>query len=254
MKILSYNVNGIRAALKKGLFEFIKERNPDVVCFQETKCQDGQVDLAIFEELGYSGHWHSAVKKGYSGVLTLTKQDATSVVKGIGHEEIDSEGRVLRTDVDGWSIFNCYFPSGASSEERHDFKMKFLHAFQPFIDEIKKTNNKIIVLGDYNVVHRELDIHNPKKNDQRSGCRPEEKAWLNGFFESGFTDTFRHLRPESVEYSWWSYRAGARDKNKGWRIDYISVSEEQKDKITSFEHFKDNKQSDHCALMAEIKE
>ncbi len=253
MKILSYNINGIRAALKKGLVDFIKDKDPDIVCFQETKCQDGQVDLKEFEDLGYSAYWHSAQKKGYSGVLTLSKLAVSNVVIGIGHEEIDNEGRVLRTDIGDWSIFNCYFPSGSSSEERHEFKLQFLEAFKPFMDGIKKKNEKIIIVGDYNIVHKDIDIHNPKKTDNRSGCRPEEKEWMNEFFNSGFTDSYRFLHPEEVEYSWWSYRAGSRDRNKGWRIDYIVVSEEQKNKIHSFNHFKDDKHSDHCGLMLEIK-
>ncbi len=254
MKILSYNINGIRAALKKGLVDFIKEKNPDVVCFQETKCQNGQVDISAFEEIGYTGYWHSAVKKGYSGVLTLTKIEASSVVVGIGNEDIDNEGRVLRTDINGWTVFNCYFPSGSASEVRHEYKMKFLNAFQPFIDEIKKENKKIIIVGDYNIVHNELDIHNPTRRDNPSGYRPEERKWMTDFQESGFVDTYRFLHPEKVEFSWWSYRAGSRDRNKGWRIDYISVSEEEKENISSFQHFKEDKHSDHCALLAEIRE
>ena len=252
MKILSYNINGIRAALKKGLVDFIKEKDPDVVCFQETKCQDNQVDISAFEELGYTGYWHSAVKKGYSGVLTLTKKEATSVIVGMGNEEVDNEGRVLRTDIGDWTVFNCYFPSGSASEERHAFKLKFLDAFQPFINSIKEDNKKIIIVGDYNIVHTELDIHNPTRKDKPSGFRPEERQWMTDFFESGFVDTYRNLNPDKIEFSWWSYRAGSRDRNKGWRIDYISVSEEEKKNIKSFQHFKDNKHSDHCALLAEI--
>ena len=252
MKILSYNLNGIRAALKKGLVDFIKEQDADVVCFQETKCQEDQLDLKDFRDLGYEGYWHSAEKKGYSGVLTLTKKKPNAIEIGINNELIDREGRVLRTDVDGWTIFNCYFPSGSSSEERHAFKLEFLKAFQPFIDEVKKENKNIIIVGDYNIVHTELDIHNPTRKDKPSGYRPEEREWMTSFFDSGFVDAYRHLNPEKIEFSWWSYRAGSRDRNKGWRIDYISVSEEQKDKIKSFTHFKDNKQSDHCAMVAEI--
>lgn len=252
MKILSYNINGIRAALKKGLVDFVKEQDPDIACFQETKCQDGQVDISAFEKLGYTGYWHSAVKKGYSGVLTLTKKEPSSVNVGMGNEEVDVEGRILRTDIEGWSIFNCYFPSGSSSEERHGFKLKFLELFKPFMEEIKKENKKIIILGDYNIVHTELDIHNPTRKDKPSGYRPEERQWMSDFFDNGFVDSFRYLNPETIEFSWWSYRAGSRDRNKGWRIDYIAVSEEQKEKIRSFQHFKDEKHSDHCGLIATI--
>lgn len=252
MKILTYNINGIRAALKKGLLEFIKEQNADVVCFQETKCQDEQVPMDDFIALGYHPYWHSAVKKGYSGVLTLTKKEPSLVQVGMQSELIDNEGRVLRTDINGWTILNCYFPSGSSSEERHEFKMQFLSEFQPFVNRIKKENEKIVIVGDYNIVHTELDIHNPQRKDKPSGYRPEERQWMTDFMSSGFVDAYRVLNPEKIEFSWWSYRAGSRDRNKGWRIDYISVSEQEKENIRSFAHFKDDKQSDHCALVAEI--
>jgi len=248
MKIVTYNVDGIRAALKKDLASWLLEQDADIICIQETKSQPEQVDLAAFEEQGYHAYWHSAVKLGYSGVLTLTKQKASNVVVGMGMDKYDNEGRVLRTDIGEWTVFNCYFPSGSSGEERHAFKMEFLHDFGPFIEGIKKETDHIIVVGDYNVVHQDIDIHNPKKNDKRSGCQPEEKAWLNNWFTSGFTDAFRFLNPEKIEYSWWSYRAGARDKNKGWRIDYISVSDTQQNRIKDAGHHRHDKHSDHCGL------
>lgn len=249
MKVLTYNVNGIRAALKKGLTEWLMDQNADVICFQETKSQPEQVPLDDFEKAGYSAHWHSAVKKGYSGVLTLSKLPVDHVSAGMANEKYDKEGRVLRTDIGEWTILNCYFPSGSSGEERHAFKMDFLHDFAPFIQEIQKEKDKIIVVGDYNVVHTEMDIHNPQRKDKPSGYRPEERAWMDDWFgKYGFTDAFRHQHPETIEFSWWSYRAGSRPRNKGWRIDYISVSNSEKDRIKEVKHYKDDLHSDHCGL------
>lgn len=248
MKIITYNVNGIRAAMKKGLMEWVEAQNADIICFQETKSQPEQVDNSIFEDLGYHAYWHSAEKKGYSGVLTLSKKEADQVIIGMNNPKYDSEGRVIRTDIGEWTILNCYFPSGSSGEERHQFKMDFLHDFQPFIDQLKSEKDKIIIVGDYNIVHQGIDIHNPDRRDNPSGYRPEERAWMDNWFENGFTDAYRYLYPEKIEYSWWSYRAGSRGKNKGWRIDYISVSSSEKERIKSFAHYKDDQHSDHCAL------
>jgi len=249
MKLLTYNVNGIRAALKKGLAEWLIEQDADIICFQETKSQPEQVPLDVFEELGYKGFWHSAEKKGYSGVLTLSRLDVDQEVVGMGMEKYDREGRVLRTDIGEWTILNCYFPSGSSGEERHAFKMEFLNDFTPFITKLQKERNKIIVVGDYNVVHTEMDIHNPQRRDKPSGYRPEEREWLSDWFnKQGFTDAFRYLHPETIEFSWWSYRAGSRGKDKGWRIDYISVSESEENRIKEVKHYKDAQHSDHCCL------
>ena len=248
MKIASYNVNGIRAAIKRGLFEWIREQNYDVVCFQETKALEEQVDESLLEEIGYHHYWHSAEKKGYSGVATFSKVKPTKVIAGCGQEIYDREGRVLRTDFGDLTILNCYFPSGSAGEERHAFKMQFLHNLKPFFLETIKERPNTIILGDYNVVHQDIDIHNPKKNDKRSGCQPEEKAWLAEWFNGPFTDAFRHLYPEKQEFSWWSYRAGARGKNKGWRIDYLSVTDNLVPTLESCAHYREVKHSDHCAV------
>jgi len=253
MKIVTYNVNGIRAAIKKGLVDWVVNQNVDVICFQETKSQPEQVDMSAFEAAGYHAYWHSAEKKGYSGVLTLSKFPASQTVVGMGNEKYDREGRVIRTDINGYSIFNCYFPSGSSGEERHQYKMEFLSDFDPYIDGIRKDINPIIVVGDYNIVHTELDIHNPKRKDNPSGYRPEERAWMDEWFGNGFTDAYRSKYPEKIEFSWWSYRAGSRGKNKGWRIDYISVDNQLAEKIVDVTHYKDDQHSDHCALELILK-
>lgn len=252
MKIITYNVNGIRAAITKGLIGWVLSQNADIVCFQETKSQPEQVDLKAFEDAGYFCYWHSAEKKGYSGVLTISKVEAKNVEIGMNIHKYDSEGRVLRTDIGEWTILNCYFPSGSSGEDRHDFKMDFLNDFQPVIENLKIQKDKIIVVGDYNIVHQELDIHNPQRKDNPSGYRPEERKWMDTWFIS-FSDAFRMLHPQKKEYSWWSYRAGSRGKNLGWRIDYISVSKSQEHRIKDACHFNDSIHSDHCPVMMFIE-
>jgi exodeoxyribonuclease-3 len=255
MKIATYNVNGIRAAIKKGLFEWVAEQDFDVVCFQETKATESQIDESVLENAGFHHYWHSAEKKGYSGVATFSKIDPTLVAEGMGNPKYDNEGRVLRTDFGDVTLLNCYFPSGSSGEERHDFKMEFLNDFKPWIENLKKEREKIIVVGDYNVVHTEKDIHNPTRKDNPSGYRPEERAWMDEWFgDVGFNDAFRVLHPDMMDtYSWWSYRAGSRQKNKGWRIDYVSVSEALKYSIKSVTHYPEVLHSDHCCIETEFK-
>jgi len=253
MKICTYNINGIRAAIKKGLVDWIADTQYDQYHFQETKAHKEQVDLSELEDLGYHAYWHSAEKKGYSGVLTLSKKAADLVQSDTGMADYDHEGRILRTDYGDWTVLNCYFPSGSSSEERHAFKMDFLNDFRPWVEDLLASRPKVIVVGDYNVVHLDLDIHNPNRKDKPSGFRPEERAWMDDWFDGPFRDAYRHLYPEQADtYSWWSYRAGARDRNKGWRIDYVSVSAGDINKVKSAEHFREIKHSDHCALVVEM--
>ncbi len=252
-KIISYNVNGIRAAVKKGLLGFLKDGNFDIVCLQETKAMKEQAPVEEIEALGYHHFWHSAEKKGYSGVVTFSKQAPDKVVIGCGIEAYDREGRIIRTDFGDVSILNCYFPSGTSGDIRQDFKYEFLDDFFNWIGELKKTRKKLIIVGDYNIAHTEMDIHNPKSNKNNSGFLPEERAWMTKWFDSGFTDAYRLLNPEKIEYSWWSYRANARANNKGWRIDYQSVSDNLKDRLVESYHLKDAVHSDHCPVYLEIK-
>lgn len=252
MKIVSYNVNGIRAAIKKGFVEWVAQNNFDIICIQETKAQPEQVDLSELEALGYTANWHSAQKKGYSGLLTLSKEPPTNVVEGCGIEKYDNEGRVLRTDFGDWTLVNCYFPSGTSGEERQAFKMEFLDDMYTWANELKQERTNMILLGDYNIAHTPIDIHDPVRNKKNSGFLPEEREWLSKWFENGFTDSFRQLNPEKVQYSWWTYRANARNNNKGWRIDYISVSEALSDKLVASEQLTEVKHSDHCPVYLEI--
>lgn len=251
-KIISYNVNGIRAATKKGLLDFLKQGKFDIVCIQETKAHKEQVVLEDIEALGYHHHWYSAEKKGYSGVATFSKKAPDKVVTGCGIDAYDKEGRIIRTDFGDLSILNCYFPSGTSGDIRQDFKYQFLDDFFDWIKKLKKTRKKLIIVGDYNIAHTEMDIHNPKGNKKNSGFLPEERAWMTKWFSNGFTDAYRHLNPEKVEYSWWSYRANARANNKGWRIDYQSVSDNLKDALVESYHIKDAVHSDHCPVYLKL--
>ena len=251
-KIISYNVNGIRAAVKKGLVEFLAENDFDIVCLQEIKATVEQVDMIPFEQLGYQHYWHSAEKKGYSGVATLCKIQPDLVKTGLGIEDYDKEGRLIRTDFGDITLLNCYFPSGTSGTVRQDLKYKFLDDIYNWINQLRKEREKIILVGDYNIAHTEMDIHNPKGNKNNSGFLPEERAWMTKWFDNGMIDSYRYLNPEKVEYSWWSYRANARANNKGWRIDYQSVTENLKDKLIEAYHIGDAKQSDHCPVYLKI--
>ena len=252
MKILSYNTNGIRSAISKNLLDFVEKGNFDIVCIQETKAQQDQVDMAGFEQLGYKHHWFSAEKKGYSGVAIFTKIEPTLVTQGVGHALYDGEGRIIRADFGDWTLLNCYFPSGTSGDERQTVKYAFLDDFYNWIENLKKERPKLIIVGDYNIAHTELDIHNAKSNQKSSGFLPEERAWLTKWFESGFTDAFRFKNPDLREYSWWSARFNSRSKNLGWRIDYQSVTDNLKDKIISCNQLTDMVHSDHCPVLLEI--
>lgn len=253
MKIISYNVNGIRAAMKKGLPEWLGTEQPDIFCLQETKAEPEQVDLTAFEDLGYKSYWESAEKKGYSGVAIFAKQEPKHVEIGCGIEKYDFEGRVIRADFESFSVMNVYMPSGTSGEERQAFKMVWLDDFYKYAHEIAKEVGQLVIVGDYNIAHEEIDIHNPKGNKKSSGFLPEERAWVSKFLDSGFIDTYRFLNPEDQRYSWWTYRFNARNNNKGWRIDYQSVTENMKDRLVRADLLNDAVHSDHCPTLLEIK-
>jgi len=251
MKIISYNVNGIRAAIRKGLVEFLATESFEMVCLQEIKANPDQVDVSELEALGYHFYWHPAEKKGYSGVATLSKIPADHIVVGSGMKQYDMEGRILRTDFGAWTLLNCYFPSGTSGDIRQDFKMEFLADFMNYIEQLRKERPNLIIVGDYNIAHTEMDIHNPKSNKKTSGFLPEERQWMTEWFDSGFVDAYRSLHPDEETYSWWSYRANARANNKGWRIDYQSFSAPIADRLIAARHIKEAEQSDHCPVFVE---
>ena len=251
MKILSYNVNGIRAALNKGFASWLDSTAADVICIQEIKALEEQVDTAALEALGYHHFWFSAQKKGYSGVAIFSKIKPTNVTFGCGIEHMDFEGRIIRADFDKVSIMSLYLPSGTNID-RLEYKFKFMAEFQEYIDLLKKEFPNLIICGDYNICHHAIDIHDPVRNKNVSGFLPEERKWLDGFITSGFIDSFRYLNPEPHHYSWWSYRANARNNNKGWRIDYALVSESLKDNINRAYILPEAKHSDHCPVGVEL--
>ena len=251
MRVLSYNVNGIRAALKKGFADWLQAADPDVLCIQETKALQEQVDTGVFEDLGYHHYWFSAQKKGYSGVAILTKKEPNKVVYGSGIDHMDFEGRILRVDFDEVSVMSLYLPSG-TNVDRLDYKFKFMDEFQDYIEKLKKEIPNLVICGDYNICHEAIDIHDPVRNKTVSGFLPEERSWLNGFMKSGFIDSFRYLNSEPHQYSWWSYRANARYNNKGWRIDYALVSSPLKENISRSFILPEAKHSDHCPVGLEL--
>ncbi len=252
MKIVTYNVNGLRSALNKGLLEWLAEQRPDVVCLQETKAQPEQIPADTFESLGYQAYYHSARKKGYSGVAILSRQTPDRVVAGMGIEAYDNEGRFLRADYGDLSIVSVYHPSGTSGEERQAFKMEWLEDFYRYVNELRRERPWLLLCGDYNICHREIDIHDPVRNANSSGFLPEERAWMSRFLESGFIDTFRYFHPEPHQYTWWSFRANARANNKGWRIDYCMATQEMKPLLRRAEIWPEARHSDHCPCMLEI--
>ncbi|WP_312697977.1 exodeoxyribonuclease III [Sphingobacterium mizutaii] len=249
MKIITYNVNGIRAALKKGWLDWFKAESPDVICIQEIKASPDQVpELVLLEEMGYEHYWYPAQKKGYSGTAIFTKITPNHIEYGCGHEDYDFEGRIIRADFDKASVMSVYFPSGTTGDVRQDFKYKFLDDFQLYSNDLLKEKPKLVVCGDFNICHRAIDIHNPKSNANSSGFLPAEREWMENFINSGYTDSFRHLNPEPHNYTWWSYRAGARGRNLGWRIDYNMVSNDLKDSIKSSRILSQAVHSDHCPV------
>ena len=252
MKIISYNVNGIRAAINKGFIDWLRESNTDVICIQETKANKEQVEINLLEKIGYHNYWFSAQKKGYSGVAIFSKKPPNNVIYGTKINHIDYEGRVIQVDYDELSIISLYLPSGTNID-RLEYKFKFMKDFKEYIDDLKIRYPKLIICGDYNICHKEIDIHDPIRNKNVSGFLPEERQWLDKFINSGFIDSFRHLNSEPHNYSWWSYRANSRVNNKGWRIDYALVSESLKKNINNSFILNSVKHSDHCPVGVEIK-
>jgi exodeoxyribonuclease-3 len=254
MRIVSYNVNGIRSAINKGFLDWLKTDPADVICLQETKAAKENVDHDIFSNLGYEDYWFSAQKKGYSGVAVLTKIKPDNVQYGTGHKVSDDEGRVLQLDFGDTRIINAYFPSGTTGEVRQNFKYVWLDEFFVYLAELKKKYPKLILCGDYNIAHKEIDIHDPKGNKKTSGFLPEERAWMDKFFSHQWIDAFRKFHPEPHRYSWWSQRfPTVRLQNKGWRIDYINVTENLKSSLADAEIFPDVKHSDHCPVYLKLE-
>lgn len=254
MEIITYNVNGIRAAMRKGFGTWLKAADFDIVCLQETKARRSQLDteVAFFEQLGYHTYWFSAQKKGYSGVAILSKPEPAHIAYGCGIEAYDNEGRVIRADYPDFSVMSVYMPSGSSSEARQNFKYGWLDDFFVYINHLKTDYPKLVVSGDYNICHLAIDIHNPSRQQKTSGFLPEERAWMDKFFDNGFTDAFRYFSTEPHQYSWWSYRANARAKNLGWRIDYNAVTSPLEPMLKRSCILPEAKHSDHCPVLVEL--
>lgn len=249
MKIITYNVNGIRAALQKGLLDVLQREQPEVVCFQELKALPDQIPQTLFEELGYHCYWFSAEKKGYSGVGMLSKIKPDKILYGCNEPWLDREGRNLTLCFNGLAVSSLYLPSGTTGDVRQDYKYQSLDYYFKYFNILKQDFGELIVSGDFNICHQPIDIHDPKGNAQSSGFLPEERAWFSRFLDSGWVDAFRHINPELAHtYSWWTFRAGARSNNKGWRIDYHLTSPTLSGAIQKVDHLKDDLQSDHCAV------
>ena len=252
LRVVSLNVNGIRAAARKGFFEWMAGRKPDVVCIQETKAQEDQLSDDCYSPAGYHCYYQDALKKGYSGVAIYSRQEPRKVIRGFGVREFDEEGRYLEVGFGDLSIVSVYLPSGSSGEERQESKFRFLDAFVPHLKKIRKRRSEYILCGDWNIAHKKIDIRNWRANQNHSGFLPEERAWMDELFGScGFVDAFRVVNQEEDQYTWWSYRGRAWDNNVGWRIDYQVVTPGLKEKVLRAEICKAERFSDHAPLIME---
>lgn len=252
MRIISYNVNGIRSAITKGLIDWLATDPADVICFQELKSAIETIPTEHFEALGFHCYWFPAQKKGYSGVGIISKIKPNAVTYGNVFEQSNMEGRVLKVDFDQFDLISAYFPSGSSGDDRQVYKYQWLDEFYTYVQELQELGKPLVIGGDYNICHTEIDIHNPKSNKDTSGFLPEERAWMDKWFSNKMIDTFRVVHKDPHHYSWWSFRANARANNKGWRIDYISVSETLLPAVVDAAIYPDVKHSDHCPVYVSL--
>ncbi|WP_185851749.1 exodeoxyribonuclease III [Blattabacterium cuenoti] len=253
MKIVSYNINGIRSGINKGLLHWIEKCSPDILCFQEIKAFPEQINTSLFDYLGYYHYWFPSERKGYSGVGILCKKKPIHVEYGIGLNSLDKEGRIIRIDLkNNISVISLYIPSGKNMENRLNFKFYFLNQFFHYIKKMKKEFPNLIICGDYNISHKEIDIHDPIRNKEISGFLPEERKWMTHFLNLGFIDSFRNYIKEAHHYSWWSYSYNARKNNKGWRIDYSMVSTSLKKEMKNAYLLPEIRYSDHCPIVLEL--
>ena len=250
--IYSYNVNGLRSAMNKGFDGWLKEAQPDVLCLQEIKAKEEQIDTAAFDRIGYRQYWYPAQKAGYSGVAILCKDKPDKVVYGMGIEKYDAEGRMIRADFGDLSVLSVYFPSGTSGEQRQAFKMEFLDDFLQWAQALRKERPNLLFSGDYNIAHSDIDINFPRKHDKMSGFLPDERAWVDQYLAHGYVDTFRMFHDEPEKYSWWSYRQQARSKNLGWRIDYHTATDVLAHRIKDASILHTVVHSDHCPITVTV--
>ena len=252
MKLISWNINGIRAADRKGLFNWFKKESPDILCLQEIKALPEQVPLHLRNAPGYYVFLNPAERKGYSGVATFTKEKPIDIKTGLGIEKFDCEGRTLITEFPSFTLFNIYFPNGKKNQGRLDYKLDFYDTFLGYADNLKAEGKNIIVCGDFNTAHKEIDLTRPKENEKISGFLPVERAWIDTFIDHGYVDTFRHFNKESDQYSWWDMKTRARERNVGWRIDYFFVNKEFMPHVKKTFILQDVTGSDHCPVGIEI--
>lgn len=248
VSIFSYNVNGLRAAMRRGFVDWLTLASPDILCLQEIKVLPDELDVSVFEKLGYHHFWYPANKRGYSGVAVFSKPRPDFIKLGMDIPEYDFEGRLIRTDYGDVTLLTVYFPSGTSGDLRQSFKMKFLADFSNYVTNLSKERPNIIISGDVNIAHKECDINFPKKHVKMSGFLPEERAWMDQFLNLGFTDTFRVFNTHPGQYSWWTYRANAREKNLGWRMDYFLISNTLVSRLKSAKIHPEAIHSDHCPV------
>ncbi|MBF0483467.1 MAG: exodeoxyribonuclease III [Candidatus Omnitrophica bacterium] len=253
MKLISWNVNGIRAISKKRFWEWFKKESPDILCLQETKAAPSQLSDEILNPLGYKSYWaYSTIKKGYSGVAIYTKSEPIKCTIGLSHKDFDAEGRTLILEYKDFILFNIYFPNGGSGNKRVPFKMSFYDHFLTIADKLKKSEKHLIICGDVNTAHKEIDLSRPKENEKNTGFLPEERAWITKFIDHGYVDTFRHFNQAGNNFTWWDYKTKARERNIGWRIDYFFVSDNMINKVKKATILKDVVGSDHCPIEIEI--
>jgi exodeoxyribonuclease-3 len=255
MRLVSWNVNGIRAAAKKTFFSYLENEAPDVLCIQETKAHPEQLDETLLTPPEYYTYWNSAERKGYSGVATFTKVRPQAVASGTEILPMDTEGRILRTDFQDFALYNIYFPNGGRSAERLRFKLEFYDRILDHFEEERKKNTPLVICGDVNTAHNEIDLKNPKQNERNSGFMPIERAWLDRITELGYIDTFRHFHPDAVDhYSWWDMRTRARDRNAGWRIDYFIVTPDVLPRCRDASIQMEVTGSDHAPVILDLKQ
>jgi len=254
MKLISWNVNGVRAVVKKGFLDWLEQAQPDILCLQETKAHVDQLTSEILTDHGYHTYWHSGERRGYSGVATFCKEEPLYVQEGLGIERYDAEGRVLVTEHENFLLYNIYFPNGQKDNERLQYKLDFYDDLLPIINEQVESGNNVVVTGDWNTAHHPIDLARPKQNVNTSGFMPIEREKLDMYVENGWIDTFRLFHQEGERYSWWTYRFGARERNVGWRIDYFFVNEGFLDNVEDADIHDEIMGSDHCPVSLELSE
>lgn len=252
MKIVSWNVNGFRAIVKKGFWKWVEATSPDIICLQETKVAVGQLDEELIKPDGYHAVWNSAERKGYSGVATWSKIPPTNVYSEMGIKAFDTEGRFIRHEFPKFDLLNVYFPNGTSGDIRLQYKLEFYDAFLKYCEKLRKSGRKLVICGDVNTAHKAIDLKNPKANEKNSGFLPVERAWMDKFVAHGYVDTLRMFHPEPDQYTWWTYRTNARERNIGWRLDYFFVTEDLEGKVKDAFIMSGVTGSDHCPVGIDI--